>query len=142
MDIFGIGLFELIIIGLVLIVVAGPQRSLIWAREVGRYVSKFRQYASAMIAEFEDEVGPEGRELLDVAREFRQQTTEIRNATSGRGVLNQLNQSIVDDLASANPMDPKQPKSAATPQIADKPTYTGWTRPEPETEAIQDVADE
>lgn len=124
MDIFGIGLPEFIIIGLVIVVVAGPQRSAIWAREIGRYITKFRQYVSAMLAELENEVGPDGRELLDAAREFKQQTSEFREVTSRRGVLEQINKLVVDDLPSANT---EETKSSIKPQVATTP-YEGWTK--------------
>lgn len=137
MDIFGVGLPELIIIGLVIVVVAGPQRSAIWARELGRYISKFRQYLSALMAELENEVGPDGRELLDAAREFKQQTTELRDVTSRKGVLEQINKLVVDDLPSANIEEIKtNPKTDIKPQVATTP-YEGWAKPS-ETSSAED----
>ena len=129
MDIFGVGILEFVIIGLVLVIVAGPQRSAIWAREIGQYIAKFRQYVSAMMAEFESEVGPDGKELLDAAREFSQQTSELRNVASGRGVLERFNEIVVSGLPSANPDNtPPQSKSGIKPQIANAP-YEGWAKP-------------
>lgn len=133
MDIFGIGILELVIIGLVLVIVAGPQRSAIWAREIGRYITKFRQYVSVLMAELENEVGPDGRELLDVARDFKQQTSELRSMTSGRGVLERFNQMVVDDLPSANAEASPPKKSNIKPQIA-TPPYEGWAKPVGEPE--------
>ena len=41
--IFGVGLAEMLIIGLVLFIIGGPENSAKWARELGRFVRLARR---------------------------------------------------------------------------------------------------
>lgn len=117
MEIFGIGAAEMIIIGLVIVLVAGPRRSALWARELGRYVSQFRSYVNELLDEFQTELGPDGREFMDAARELRQNANEIRQITSPRQSLGKLTRMVEE-------MDPINKQESGS----DKPAYPGWTK--------------
>lgn len=116
MDIFGIGVPEMIIICLVIVLVAGPRRSAIWAREVGRYVSQFREYVGQLMKEFEDEIGTDGKEFVDAAREIRNTANEVRNLTRPGQQLSSLTK-LVEDMEPVN----KKPENG-------KKAYEGWTK--------------
>jgi sec-independent protein translocase protein TatB len=121
MDIFGIGILEMLIICLVIVIVAGPKRSAIWARQAGLYFRQFRLYVSQMMSEIEREVDPETRELMQVAREFRQTTKDIRQMP--RQVIGEIEETV-RKMPSANST------SSATPPVQDTPeprTYTDWS---------------
>lgn len=120
MDIFGIGVPEMVIICLVIVLVAGPRRSAIWAREVGRYVSQFREYVGQLMKEFEDEIGTDGKEFVDAAREIRNTANEVRNLTRPGQQLSSLTK-LVEDMEPVNKKPEKNPENG-------KKAYEGWTK--------------
>jgi Sec-independent protein translocase protein TatA len=120
MDLFGIGVPEMIIIGLVIVLVAGPRRSAIWAREIGRYVGQFREYVGELMKEFEDELGQDGKEFVDAAREIRNTANEVRNLARPGQQLSSLTK-LVEDMEPIN-------KESEEPTDNGKKTYEGWTR--------------
>ncbi len=85
--IFGVGLAEVILIGLVLFIVGGPENTAKWARELGRWVRMGREALSDALAQLEKEMGDDGKEIVDAAREVGQEFREVRQMTSARGWL-------------------------------------------------------
>jgi Sec-independent protein translocase protein TatA len=85
--IFGIGVPEMIIILLVIFIVGGPKNSAKWAREAGRTVRKLRTMWQTIMAEVENELGPEGKELVDATRELGDSLREIKGATNPTSYL-------------------------------------------------------
>lgn len=124
MDLFGIGVPEMIIICLVVVLVAGPQRSAIWAREIGRYIAQFREYVSTLMKEFEDEIGADGKEFVDAAREIRNTANEVRNLTRPGQQLSSLTK-LVEDM---EPINKKPEKKPELPADNGNKAYEGWTR--------------
>lgn len=64
MEIFGIGGFEVALVIIIALVVAGPGRMAVWARTLGRWVSKMRQLWSVTAAQLQ-------RELDDAGVDFK-----------------------------------------------------------------------
>jgi len=62
-NIFGVGGAELVLIFVIMLVVAGPQRMIRWAYVIGQYVGKFRIVWEQMVDMMQDEVDAAG---LDV----------------------------------------------------------------------------
>ncbi|NDJ85886.1 MAG: hypothetical protein GYB66_08375 [Chloroflexi bacterium] len=89
MDIFGVGLGELVVIVFLLLIVAGPKRSMMWARQAGEYLRQFREAWQRMVNEFREDLGEEGEAFMRTAQEFQRTASEIRHATSTRNVVNQ-----------------------------------------------------
>lgn len=85
--IFGVGVAEVLIIGLVLFVIGGPENTAKWARELGRWVRKGREMWAEVMAQLENELGEDGKEIVDAAREVGQEVRGLRSATSPRGVM-------------------------------------------------------
>ncbi|MCI0711909.1 MAG: twin-arginine translocase TatA/TatE family subunit [Chloroflexi bacterium] len=124
MDLFGIGVPEMIVICLVVVLVAGPRRSAIWAREIGRYMRQFREYVSTLMKEFEDEIGPDGKEFVDAAREIRNTASEVRNLTRPGQQLSSLTR-LVEDM---EPINKKPEKKPELPADDGNKAYEGWTK--------------
>lgn len=85
--IFGVGLAEVILIGLVLFIIGGPENTAKWARELGRWVRMGREALSDAMAQLETEMGDDGKEIVDAAREVGQEFREVRQMASPRGWL-------------------------------------------------------
>lgn len=103
MDLFGIGAAELIVIGLVILVIAGPQRSAAWARQAGIYLRQFQQAWSKMMDEFRKELGPEGEQFTKAAQEITRTASQVRQAVSPNivGKANRLVEKAATDSQQA-----------------------------------------
>ena len=60
---FGIGLPELMVIGIVAVVVFGPERLPEFARQAGRFVRQVRTLAQSAQSQLREELGPEYADL-------------------------------------------------------------------------------
>ncbi len=85
--IFGVGLAEALLVLLVLFVVGGPEHTVRWAREIGRWIGKVRRVWDELVAEIESDLGDEGKELLDAARELNQGVSDVRNMHPARQLV-------------------------------------------------------
>ena len=63
MNLFGIGVWELIAILLIMLVIAGPKRMLIWSRILGQYVARFRRIWSETVDLVQQEFDAAGIDL-------------------------------------------------------------------------------
>lgn len=87
--IFGVGLAEMVIIALALFVIGGPENTAKWARQAGRMMRQVREAWADFTKDLEKELGPEGKELMDVTREFSQSAADLRRSTSPRRLLSE-----------------------------------------------------
>lgn len=139
--IFGVGLAEMLIIGLALFVIGGPKNTAKWAREMGKIVRQVRQAWAQVMADLETELGPEGKELMDAARTLGQGTREV--ASMGRptrliGETMRMVESSLDvetnvDKPIAAADQPTQPSSdSASPANGHNngEKYTAWLPPD------------
>lgn len=85
--IFGIGIAEMVIIFLALFIIGGPENTARWARQAGQLVRKLREQWSDVMAQVERELGPEGKEIMDVTREFSRNTQDLRKMSSPRHLM-------------------------------------------------------
>ncbi len=60
---FGIGLPELLVIGIIAVLVFGPDRLPEFARQAGRFVRQVRQFSQAARDDLRNELGPEFADL-------------------------------------------------------------------------------
>lgn len=145
--IFGVGLAEMLIIGLALFVIGGPNNTVKWARELGKMVRQVRQAWAQMVADLETDLGPEGKELMDAARELGKGAREVssmRQPTRLVGDTMRMVESALDiegnttnsTLAIAPPADQlpadQPPPSTAPAQevpAAEDKKYTAWLPP-------------
>ncbi|HVO68655.1 MAG TPA: hypothetical protein VMT24_01335 [Aggregatilineaceae bacterium] len=111
--IFGVGVGELLIVVLVLFVVGGPKNTAKWARELGRLVRQVRMAWAQVMADMERELGPEGKELFDTARELGQGVRDVATASPAKQLVSGTIR-VVESSANA-------PDDATTPDV-NKPT--------------------
>lgn len=71
---FDIGFWELVLLGLVGLVVLGPERLPVVARTLGRWLARARRYADNLTSELENELGTE-----DIRRDVRRAREEIES---------------------------------------------------------------
>jgi Sec-independent protein translocase protein TatA len=144
--IFGVGLAEMLIIGLALFVIGGPKNSAKWAREMGKMVRQVRQAWAQVMADLETELGPEGKELMDAARELGQGTREVTSMgrpTRLLGETMKIVESSLDveanvakstALADQPPVPTPAPKTAPTATApsanGDGKKYNAWLPPD------------
>jgi Sec-independent protein translocase protein TatA len=132
--IFGVGLAEMLIIGLALFVIGGPKNTAKWARELGKMVRQVRQAWADVMADLENELGPEGKELMDAARELGQGTRPTRLL----GDTMRMVESSLDVEANVNKPAASAVKAPTTPPAPDSAPsangngqkYTAWLPPD------------
>jgi len=127
--IFGVGIAEIIIIGLVLFIIGGPENTAKWARELGRWVRKGREVWADVMAQLENELGDDGKDIVDAAREVGQEMRELRSMTSPRGVMRSTLGAELKEVESdlKNPLAPPsvaQKKADGVSADAPKPLST------------------
>lgn len=140
--IFGVGLPEMLIIGLALFVIGGPKNSAKWARELGKFVRQAREAWAQVVADLETEMGPEGKEIMDAARELGQGAREMRSMNPTRRVMNETLR-MVESSVNLDEDEPRgtteQPASSVAPpgeaSSGDVPSkngkkYAAWLPPE------------
>jgi Sec-independent protein translocase protein TatA len=144
--IFGVGLPEMLIIGLALFVIGGPKNSAKWARELGKMVRQVRQAWAQVMADLETELGPEGKELMDAARELGQGARDVTSMGRPTRLLGDTMKMVGSSLdveanvaRSATPVDqspvltpaPDAAPSVATPSAnGDGKKYNAWLPPD------------
>ncbi len=141
--IFGVGLAEMLIIGLALFVIGGPKNTAKWAREMGKMVRQVRQAWAQVMADLETELGPEGKELMDAARELGKGTREVASMGRPTRLIGETMRMVESSLdVEANVDKPiaaadQPPKAQPSPDSA-SPTnghnngkkYTAWLPPD------------
>lgn len=130
MDILGVGIAELAIIALLLLVVAGPRRTAVWARQVGIWVRKFREEWSKMMAQMEQEMGEDATKAIkDAAQELRQAQTTMRDtALRSQRMVRQA----MSDATIKEDEKPSTGNGVEAPAADDR--YSAWTLKEPDPE--------
>lgn len=134
--IFGVGLAEVIIIGLVLFIIGGPENTAKWARELGRMTRKARQAWADMMSEFEKDLGPEGKEILDATRELSQNVNDLRRMSSPRGMVTdsaRLVNKTLSEVEKSVTIEPVSDKPAAPESSSDpseEKVYPAWLPPQ------------
>jgi Sec-independent protein translocase protein TatA len=137
--IFGIGVAEMLIIALVLFIIGGPTNTAKWARELGRLVRQIRLAWAQTLAELEREMGPEGKEILDAARELGQGAREVTRLNPTRNLVADTLRMVEDatDLREDRPAAPgsgteapPSPASTGSEAPSAKPTYSAWLPPD------------
>ncbi|RPJ03093.1 MAG: hypothetical protein EHM39_00240 [Chloroflexi bacterium] len=115
--IFGVGLAEMVIIALALFIIGGPTNTAKWARQLGVWVRQGRQMWAQVMADLESELGPEGKELMDTARELGKGAREVTSVSSPKRLVG----NTLKMIESAVDLDDEESKPAA-PASADAPT--------------------
>ncbi|MGQ9851201.1 MAG: hypothetical protein ACUVSU_14230 [Aggregatilineaceae bacterium] len=139
--ILGVGVAEMLIIALVLFIIGGPTNTAKWARELGRFVRQARQAWAQTLAELEREMGPEGKEILDAARELGQGAREVARMNPTRHLMADTLRMVEDatDLRedrsavtrTETGAEALTPDNTAEPGASSaRPTYSAWLPPD------------
>lgn len=139
--IFGVGIAEIIIIGLVILIIGGPKNAARWANELGKMVRKGRELWSQMMKELEKDVGDEGREIMDAARQLRREVDDIRGVANPRKLVSQAGK-VIDDTKKEAASMVRQPLKETERTIKKATTgngkYNAWTKPDTDTIATDE----
>lgn len=129
--IFGVGLAEVIMIGLVLFIIGGPENTAKWARQMGRWVRMGREALSDAMSQLEKEMGDDGKDIVNAAREVGNEFREVQRMASPRGWL---------ESSVKAPEKPKAPLADdARPKLVKTPDADAALAAEPVAEQVADV---
>ena len=143
--IFGIGLAEMVIIALVLFIIGGPANTAKWARDLGRFVGKARRMWVETLAGLEREIGPEGKEIMDAARDLGQGARDAARMNPTRQLIGETMRMVEEaadtrETPGTSPARPSPPAAPASPSPAAKaehpapadgaPRYPAWLPPD------------
>ena len=78
MEVFGIGLPELLLIMVLTLIVVGPQRLPEMAAQLGRFVREFRRYTSDLSRDITDALQDIEREYTEVKEEWKEVGEAVR----------------------------------------------------------------
>jgi Sec-independent protein translocase protein TatA len=112
--IFGVGIAEILIIALALFVIGGPENSAKWARQMGRWVRQAREAWSQMMTDMEKDLGPEGKEIMDAARELGRGARDLRTMTPARRMMSETMRQVETSLD----VEERAPKALPEPSVA------------------------
>jgi Sec-independent protein translocase protein TatA len=132
--IFGVGLAEMLIVGLALFIIGGPKNTAKWARDLGRMVRKVRETWSEIMAEMENELGPEGKEFMEVTRELSKGANDLRKFGSPQRRLLDQTMRVVDEATDIESVE-KTPTSSSSNgnSAAQDSRYRAWLPPDSNT---------
>lgn len=116
--ILGIGPLEVLFIGLLILIVFGPERLPEFARGLGRALRRLREAYTALTYEYRDDLRPVVEELQEVTRELQAEIEAIRQAADLRPVLEEQSNAISQAVTLA----PTPNGAAITPAAGDTPT--------------------
>jgi sec-independent protein translocase protein TatB len=125
--IFGIGPLEVLVVGILILLVFGPERLPELTRGLGTALRRLRETYVAFTAEFRGELQPIATEFDEVTREIRQEVDAIREAADIRSILkpysDDINKAVKLEPVTALPA-PKVEPAAAAGAGATTPTNT------------------
>jgi sec-independent protein translocase protein TatB len=110
---FDIGFSEMVVIGLVALIVIGPERLPRVARTVGHLMGRLQRYVADVKADINREV--EFEELRKMKDTVQQAATGFENS-----VQSELGKAESELNAAANPADAANPAAAEAPKIPEK----------------------
>jgi sec-independent protein translocase protein TatB len=111
---FDIGMFEMILIGVIALLVLGPERLPEAARSAGRMVGKARKFIAGVKTDVKSQMSvAELEELRQLRQDLTMAKTELHRVQGSAG--NALNEKVPDIAASDEPLaiDDKKPAKPA-----------------------------
>jgi sec-independent protein translocase protein TatB len=124
---FDIGIWELALIGLLALIILGPQRLPEVARTAGKWVGRMRQFVASVKSDFDNELRTEELSELRKLHSELNETRELIQRSSS-DAFDGLQQSLDADRLAADVEKPVTRKPAARKQ-AKKPKTTTRTTP-------------
>ncbi len=126
MNIFGIGTAELLIVVLIMMVVAGPKRSVAWARQAGVYMRQLRLYWQKMMSDLRDELGEDGETFIQLADDLNRTARDVRQATSKQNIA--LQTAALLEATDITEDSPDANNENGSSEANSESRYSAWTR--------------
>ncbi len=84
---FDVGFSEILICAVLALIILGPERLPVVARQCGRMMGRIRQYTSSLTAELERETKPGlfQQHVLDVAKAVKQEAQDFKQTVEAAG---------------------------------------------------------
>lgn len=135
MELFGVGVWEVVVVFILMLVVAGPKRMAVWAYEVGKYARKIRVMMQETMDAFNREIEAAG---LDIQKDIPQVPQkfdvvgEVNKLISGEGESTpaasvEAPPSESTEAAPDNVRAQQRTDESKKPESDDKPRYDSWT---------------
>lgn len=136
MDILGIGGWELVVIFIIMLVVAGPQRMIRWSYVMGQWVGKLRNLWREMATQLQKEIDAAGVDI-------KVPTQPVTRASMQRDMLNSLNKAAkpLKDPLNAVKTEVDNAARGVTPAAAAKPATSAFAPPEKPAEEAPQAAE-
>ncbi len=109
----GIGPLEVLLIGILILLLFGPERLPEFARGLGKALLRLRETYVALTQEFKGDLQPIAQDLGEVTRELRQEVQAIREAADIRAVL----QPYTDDINRNLTLSAPAPEASTPPAL-------------------------
>lgn len=100
--IFGVGIGEVVIIVLVILIIGGPENAMKWSRDLGRFLRQMRDLWGQMMSELEKDLGDDGKEIMNVTREFTRNINDARSAANPRRLVREASKLIEEAVEEAD----------------------------------------
>lgn len=128
--IFGVGIAEVLLIGLVLFIIGGPENTVKWAGQLGRWVRKLREEFRKVWHEIEGDMDDETKEFV---REMRSAADDMRSVRrSSQNIMRETWR--LAEGADSQPSSRQSPASDAAPEGdaagPGEKQYPAWLPPE------------
>ncbi len=122
---FGIGFWEIVLIGVIALVVVGPEKFPGMVKTAGFWLGRFREMTSNVKQEFKNEIdrAEHLRKLIEEQQEIlqRHQITDETKAVVGASVTTAMVAPVVSEVAAAPSPSLAAPASRAVPAAAPLP---------------------
>ena len=125
---FDLGFTEMMLIGVVALIVIGPERLPAVARTTGKYFGRLKRFMTTVKADVEQELRAD--ELREILAQQQQQLNSLKDTINDAGreieqeaeALNQVGDELARDLeSSAEPADSKAVADSETAEAKDEP---------------------
>lgn len=130
---FDVGFSELVVIGLVALLVLGPNRLPQVARTAGQWMGRLRRFVDGVKQDFENEINSaelsEVRRIKDDLENLHQEQTHKIREIIEEPVKDLTNSPDMDPAPSAPALPPPAPASAPAPAPKRKPRPRRTTKP-------------
>ena len=141
---FDIGFSELLVIGVVALIVIGPERLPRVARTIGHLMGRMQRYVADVKADIDREV--ELEELRKMRDSVQQAATNIESSvqselTKAETDLNQAAQSAAGEPSSSSQVSPAQEAASAIEEKKEAPAQQGSAQASPVQEAAPAIAE-
>ena len=133
---FDMGFTELMLIGIVALVVIGPERLPGVARTAGKYFGRLKRFMTTIKADVEQELRAD--ELRAILADQQKELNTLKDSISGAGKEFEKDISAVSEAADSLAQDLDQTPARSEAVAAPKSTDNSVAEPTPKPESVED----